>query len=295
MGNCQTQDAEALIRWARTAESKQCRRGGQRVKFGERELRTIRRYLPAKLPRGQSLVEFALVLPLILIVVLGTIDFGRVVFSWIEVMNASREGAAYAIINPSDLGGITLHVQQETNVQQQRGESPLSVDVTCRPSDNNQLVLPCNAAYANGLGSTVTVRVEESFSFLTPLINGMFPDFTISAAATGFYMSPLGGGPTPTPTASPSPTPSPTPTPEPGATATPTPISTASPTPVPTGLCTVPNFVGQLGNDAPGLWTAASFVPANLTNHVPGNSTIRGQSLGAGTSQVCATAQIILN
>ena len=59
--------------------------------------------------RGQALVELAIIAPLLIFIVLGAIDFGRVLFSWIEVMNASREGTAYAIVNPTDTSGITLH------------------------------------------------------------------------------------------------------------------------------------------------------------------------------------------
>jgi Flp pilus assembly protein TadG len=44
--------------------------------------------------RGQSLVEFAIVLPVLILIMLGAVDFGRVFFTWIEVTNSSREGAA---------------------------------------------------------------------------------------------------------------------------------------------------------------------------------------------------------
>jgi Flp pilus assembly protein TadG len=46
--------------------------------------------------RGQSLVEFALILPVLLILMLGTIDFGRVYFAYVSVTNAARNGAQYA-------------------------------------------------------------------------------------------------------------------------------------------------------------------------------------------------------
>jgi len=50
--------------------------------------------------RGQSLVEFALVLPLLLVLLLMAVDFGRVYFGWVTLTNASRVGANYAAAPP---------------------------------------------------------------------------------------------------------------------------------------------------------------------------------------------------
>jgi Flp pilus assembly protein TadG len=233
--------------------------------------------------RGQSLVEFALILPILMLILLGTIDFGRVLFSWIAVHNAAREAAAHAIWHPTDTGGIAQRAHQEANVQGQRGEGAMTVTVTCRNAAT-QATVPCNDIPVAALGGQVTVTVSRPFTFFTPLIGGLFPGFSLEASATGFHMSPVGGvvpGPVPTPTPAATPTPGPAPTP------------TAAPTPTP-ALCTVPNFVGRRGNEAPGIWTGAGFVAGNLTN-VQGNRRINGQSLGAGTSHPCQTATIILN
>ena len=46
---------------------------------------------------GQALVEFALVIPVLMLILLACIDFGRIMFSYIQINNAAREGAAYAI------------------------------------------------------------------------------------------------------------------------------------------------------------------------------------------------------
>jgi Flp pilus assembly protein TadG len=46
--------------------------------------------------RGQSLIEFALVLPLLLTFMVMTIDAGRLYFGWVALINASRVGANYA-------------------------------------------------------------------------------------------------------------------------------------------------------------------------------------------------------
>lgn len=54
--------------------------------------------------RAQSMLEFALIIPVILLLVLGTLDFGRVISTNICMENAAREGVNYLIRNPTDMG-----------------------------------------------------------------------------------------------------------------------------------------------------------------------------------------------
>ena len=51
--------------------------------------------LPKK-KKAQSMVEFALVLPILLLLVLGIFEYGRLFFAWISIENAARIGARYA-------------------------------------------------------------------------------------------------------------------------------------------------------------------------------------------------------
>jgi len=49
--------------------------------------------------RGQSLVEFAFVLPIIVLVIVAFIEIGRAVFAWNTIANAARQGARVAAVN----------------------------------------------------------------------------------------------------------------------------------------------------------------------------------------------------
>jgi Flp pilus assembly protein TadG len=49
---------------------------------------------------GQSLLEFALILPLLLVLVMGLFEFGRAVFYYAALNNAAREGTRVAIVQP---------------------------------------------------------------------------------------------------------------------------------------------------------------------------------------------------
>ncbi len=57
--------------------------------------------------KGQSLVEFALVLPVLLLLVLGLIQFGIIFSSQIAITNAAREGARVASVGASNTQVIT--------------------------------------------------------------------------------------------------------------------------------------------------------------------------------------------
>lgn len=56
---------------------------------------------------GQSLVELALVTPLLLLLALGVIEMGRYAYISIVVGNAARAGASYGVVRPGDGPGIT--------------------------------------------------------------------------------------------------------------------------------------------------------------------------------------------
>ena len=48
--------------------------------------------------RGQELVEYAIVFPVLMLLVLGIIEFGRIIYSYNAISNAAREGARFAVV-----------------------------------------------------------------------------------------------------------------------------------------------------------------------------------------------------
>ena len=62
--------------------------------------------------RGQSAVEVALVLPVLLLMLAGMVDFGRAFRGYIVVNNAAREGARYGSLFPHDADGIVNAAKQ---------------------------------------------------------------------------------------------------------------------------------------------------------------------------------------
>lgn len=126
---------------------------------------------PEQTDRAVALVEFAVALPLIAILVFGTLDLGRAYSLWNETKNAAREGAAYAIDRPCDTAGITAAATAETDraftvtVQLPTGR-------TCPAGSSGSALRP---------GEQVTVRVETPYSLITPFVSGFVPDVGVAA------------------------------------------------------------------------------------------------------------------
>lgn len=163
--------------------------------------------------RGQSLVEFALVLPIFLMLVFGLIDTGRFVFMHSALSQAAREGArlgaveAYWVqstwVGPapvcSNTGGgpqapkcpaTPAVLRQDILDAANREMTPFanitiaqlytSCDASTPPSGNWTTTTCTN----NQPGNLLSVRVVYSITPMTPLISRFFPSITSTASAT---------------------------------------------------------------------------------------------------------------
>jgi Flp pilus assembly protein TadG len=114
----------------------------------------IRRHIQNN--RGQSMVEFALVLPLLLLLVFGMIEFGRVFNESLVVTAAAREGARSAAVGGSD----TVATNAALNY--------------IVPSDRATAIVAISPSVRVG-GQSVTVTVTNQVRIFTPLIGAFFP------------------------------------------------------------------------------------------------------------------------
>ncbi len=122
--------------------------------------------------RGQSLVELALLLPVLCTIMLGALDLGRAYYSYSAVANAARVGAqyaAYATVWPLDATAVEQKVRDEA--------SDISVrEVTLTPA----------SGWAQG--QDITVAVTYDFQFLTPGASRLWGDpLTITYASTARF------------------------------------------------------------------------------------------------------------
>lgn len=108
--------------------------------------------------RGQSLVEFTLILPIFLILVFAIVDFGMGLYSWITVTNAAREGARLGTVGATK-DAITARVRDTAgNLDNEN----LTVKVT-------NCVSGCDTT--GDPGESVAVEVDYEYHLITPLSN----------------------------------------------------------------------------------------------------------------------------
>lgn len=123
---------------------------------------------------GASLVEFAVALPLLLILVLGIIEFGFLLAQMNEMRHGAREGARYAAVSrPDYVGGGGV------------GDAADVVAVTCDainlPGTTVSVALSGGTSRLDQATLTVTADTEPLSGF--PLLTAMLPD-TLTNEAT---------------------------------------------------------------------------------------------------------------
>jgi hypothetical protein len=129
---------------------------------------------------GQTLVEFALVLPIFLLVLFAVVDFGMAFHAWIVVTNSAREGGRLGAVHPSlaDEGSPCYgqgSMEQCIVAKVRDAAGSLGDDVVV--SVDNADGIP---------GESVVVDVSYVYSLITPVadILGMFSGGTIGDSFT---------------------------------------------------------------------------------------------------------------
>jgi Flp pilus assembly protein TadG len=150
----------------------------------------IRRLFGRRRERAQSLAEFAMVIPIFLILVFGIIDFGMGLRAYITVSQATREAARYAAVgNPA--GTFTSGGSGQCN-----GSTTTSaVGRVCSAMDGLDLtdIQSVSVTYPQGAapGNSVRVQTQYRYYFITPvkaLINfvsgGSMPGYVTISSST---------------------------------------------------------------------------------------------------------------
>ncbi|HEX7976774.1 MAG TPA: TadE/TadG family type IV pilus assembly protein [Anaerolineales bacterium] len=105
--------------------------------------------------RGQELVEYALLLPIFLLLLMVLLDMGRAIYYYSTVQNAARAGARYGIVHTNDTAGVAAAARQIAV-----GLDPANFTVT----------VVWDITPAGSIPDTVNVRVAYHFDIITPII-----------------------------------------------------------------------------------------------------------------------------
>jgi Flp pilus assembly protein TadG len=115
----------------------------------------------ARCERGVALVEFALLLPILALLLFGIVDFGKAFNYWIDETHLANEGARWAVVNknPNTSGTLQQYIRNQATTTELRdgGSSsvagPLSVCITFPNGTSN-------------VGDPVKVTVETTYRWM---------------------------------------------------------------------------------------------------------------------------------
>lgn len=115
--------------------------------------------------RGQSLVEFALVLPIFMLLVMGIIDGGRAIFAFNQMSQATRDVARVASVTcfqttPRCSTASGTAISNAIAEQSVGTQGPTTWVVQCVDPDTAAVVAVC------AVGNTVRVNASSSFTLI---------------------------------------------------------------------------------------------------------------------------------
>jgi Flp pilus assembly protein TadG len=120
----------------------------------------------ARRSRGQSLVEFALVLPIFLLLFMAIMDFGTAVFTYNSLTNAAREGARLAIVN-QDTASVIQRAENQVSIAEINAPN-VTIDfyhvATNGTPDTSSTCSPA------AVGCLAVVTFESTYRPITPII-----------------------------------------------------------------------------------------------------------------------------
>jgi Flp pilus assembly protein TadG len=128
-------------------------------------------------PRGQTLVEFALILPLFFLMLIGIFDLGRAAYDFNTLSNAAREAVRRAIVDQNVTAIIDTAIQHAASINV--GASDVAVEF--RSAD---LSTTCAAGHASDpirIGCVAVIKVQYDYTAATPLVGNLVGVIHMSA------------------------------------------------------------------------------------------------------------------
>lgn len=125
--------------------------------------------------RGQSLVEFALILPIFLLVLFGIVDLGRGVYAYNTIQNAAREAVRLAIVDQNEDAILAKAQKHAVGL----GLTDANISLSFLQPDT--MTTPCNTPIA--ISCEVEILVDYRFTPATPIIGNIVGAIDMSAAS----------------------------------------------------------------------------------------------------------------
>ena len=143
--------------------------------------------------RGQSLIELAITLPILILLLLGTLDFGMAIFSYSMLRDAAQEGAFYGSFNPANVAEIENRAR---NISPRANDAVFSSPLRLRDKDlikvNVQVLGSACQGAENDVANSIEVNVSYRYPILMPFVGRLIGSRTIllTGTATNVILQP---------------------------------------------------------------------------------------------------------
>jgi hypothetical protein len=129
------------------------------------------------------LVEFALALPILLLVMLGIIEFGYVFTVYSGVFNASREGTRYGAVNPKDLSGVDAAARGKIILAD---PSAVNFEISYDKGPGTTIFTDPGQVQ---IGDRIVLSITYDLPAITPVIQPIAPSFHIETSSARTVVS----------------------------------------------------------------------------------------------------------
>jgi len=144
--------------------------------------------------RGQSLVEFAIILPVITMIILGLFDLGRAVFTYNTLAQAARQANRTAIVDQNTDRVKAMAIAAAPTI----GLSASNVSVCFKTEDSTQT--DCSSSIDNCsssvriIGCLAIVTASMTYTPITPVVSLFLPSIALTSTSIGpiDYVCPTG-------------------------------------------------------------------------------------------------------
>jgi Flp pilus assembly protein TadG len=140
--------------------------------------------------RGQSLVELAISILILIYLLAGAVEFGLAFFQYVQLRDAAQEGALYGSMKPSDISGIIARIQGASNSPINLSGGDVTITISIDGIDSSDTA---NYATVDCEGHGLEVQVSYPHQVFMPFIPQFLGRSTIQldATVTDTILSPL--------------------------------------------------------------------------------------------------------
>jgi Flp pilus assembly protein TadG len=158
---------------------------------------------PIKSERGQSLVELAISITILIFLLAGAVEFGMAFFQFVQLRDAAQEGALYGSMNPNQVSTIETRIRGASNspIDLSGGDVTITISIDGVPSTDtaNYQAIDCEG---HGLEVLVQYNHKIFMPFIPKLIGSADGLIPLNASVTDTILkptTPTAGGSCPPP------------------------------------------------------------------------------------------------